>query len=301
MRALVIGSRGSQLAVWQARWIAGKLQELGRETRIEIIKTTGDKIVDVPLAKVGSSTGLKGVFTKEIEEALMDGRIDLAVHSMKDLPTDLPDGLMVGAVPERADPRDVLAGKTLDELAAGDVVGTSSLRRAAQLRHFRPDLQIADIRGNVGTRLRKLDEGDYASIVLAAAGLKRLGLAARIAETLKAFVMAPAIGQGALAIEIRQDDAVTQRAVAPLDHQETRTAVEAERALLAALGGGCQVPLGAYSLQSESELELAATVASADGEQLIRAYGVGDLSEPTLLGQDVAEQLKQQGAAELIG
>ena len=301
MRALVIGSRGSQLAVWQARWIAGKLQELGRETRIEIIKTTGDKIVDVPLAKVGSSTGLKGVFTKEIEEALLDGRIDLAVHSMKDLPTDLPDGLMVGAVPERADPRDVLAGKTLDELAAGDVVGTSSLRRAAQLRHFRPDLQIADIRGNVGTRLRKLDEGDYASIVLAAAGLKRLGLAARIAETLKAFVMAPAIGQGALAIEIRQDDAVTQRAVAPLDHQETRTAVEAERALLAALGGGCQVPLGAYSLQSESELELAATVASADGEQLFRAYGVGDLSEPTLLGQDVAEQLKQQGAAELIG
>jgi len=301
MRALVIGSRGSQLALWQARWIAARLKELGRDTRIEIIKTTGDKIVDVPLAKVGSSTGLKGVFTKEIEEALLDGRIDLAVHSLKDLPTELPDGLTIGAVPERADPRDVLAGKTLDELVAGDIVGTSSLRRAAQLRYIRPDLEIADIRGNVDTRLRKLDEGNYASIVLAAAGLKRLDMAGRIAETLDASVMAPAVGQGALAVEIREDDDETRESLAPLDHQEARTAVEAERALLGALGGGCQVPLGAHSLQRENELELAAVVASADGKRLIRARASGDSSKPTLLGIAVAEQLKQQGAADLIG
>ena len=301
MRALIIGSRGSPLALWQARWIAGRLQELGRETRIEIIKTTGDKIRDVPLAKVGSSTGLKGVFTKEIEEALLDGRIDLAVHSLKDLPTELPDGLTVGAVPERADPRDVLAGKTLDELVAGDIVGTSSLRRAAQLRHLRPDLEIADIRGNVDTRLRKLDEGNYASIVLAAAGLKRLGLEARIAETLEPSVMAPAVGQGALAVEIREDDVDTAEALASLDHAETRMAVEAERALLGALGGGCQVPLGAHARQADGGLELAAVVVSANGERLIRANATGDSSNPATLGAVVAEQLKRQGAVELIG
>ena len=299
MRTLLIGSRGSKLALWQANWISGKLNELGHETRIEIIKTTGDKIREVPLAKVGSSTGLKGVFTKEIEEALLDGRIDLAVHSLKDLPTELPEGLTIGAVPEREDPRDVLAGKTLDELAAGDVVGTSSLRRSAQLRHLRPDLEIADIRGNVDTRLRTLDEGDYASIVLAAAGLKRLGLESRISEVLEPSVMAPAVGQGALAVEIREADEDTTAALAPLNHAETRTAVEAERSLLHALGGGCQVPLGGHARGVDGELALSATVSSKDGAKLITAEGKH--ADPDQLGRNVAEDLKRQGASDLIG
>src|SRR2546423_8217235 len=196
---LVIASRGSQLALWQARWVEAQLAALGHESRIEIIKTTGDKITDVPLAKVGT----KGLFTKEIEEALLEGRADLAVHSLKDLPTDLPGGLVLAALPEREDPRAAMAGARLDELAPGSKVGSSSLRRAAQLRRLRPDLIIESIRGNVDTRLRKLDEGQYDAIVLAAAGLKRLGWADRIAEILDPERMCPAVGQGALAIDTR--------------------------------------------------------------------------------------------------
>src|SRR5712692_9934576 len=237
---LVIGSRGSQLALWQAKWIAVRLAERGVETRIEIIKTTGDKITDVPLAKVGT----KGLFTKEIEEALLDGRADLAVHSLKDLPTDLPEGLVLAAVPEREDPRDAIVGERLDELSEGGKVGSSSLRRAAQLRRLRPDLVIESIRGNVDTRLRKLDEGQYHAIVLAAAGLKRLGWADRIAEILDPDRMCPAVGQGALAIETKPSGAGFD-AVQLLNHAATRAAVTAERGVLSALGGGCQVPLGA--------------------------------------------------------
>src|SRR5438309_1006023 len=196
---LVIASRGSQLALWQARWVSAALTALGRECRIEIIKTTGDKITDVPLAKVGT----KGLFTKEIEEALLDGRAQLAVHSLKDLPTELPDGLVLGAVPQREDARDAIIGKTLAELPLGAKVGTSSLRRSAQLRALRPDLIVESIRGNLDTRLRKLDEGQYDAILLAAAGLKRLGWADRIAEILSPDLMCPAVGQGALAIESR--------------------------------------------------------------------------------------------------
>ena len=196
---LVIASRGSQLALWQARWVAAQLSAAGRECRIEIIKTTGDKITDVPLAKVGT----KGLFTKEIEEALLDGRADLAVHSLKDLPTELPEGLVLAAVPEREDPRDAVVGRKLADLPLGAKVGTSSLRRAAQLRQLRPDLQVESVRGNLDTRLRKLDEGQYDAILLAAAGLKRLGWGDRIAEILPAEQMCPAVGQGALAIETR--------------------------------------------------------------------------------------------------
>jgi len=194
---LVIASRGSQLALWQARWVAGELAARGEECRIEIVKTTGDKITDVPLAKVGT----KGLFTKEIEEALLDERADLAVHSLKDLPTELPAGLVLAAVPAREDARDAVVGRKLAELGSGAKVGTSSLRRAAQLRKLRPDLEIESVRGNLDTRLRKLDEGQYEAILLAAAGLKRLGWGGRIAEILPVDIMCPAVGQGALAIE----------------------------------------------------------------------------------------------------
>src|SRR3954447_19332256 len=224
---LVIASRGSQLALSQARWVQPQLAALGHECRIEIIKTTGDKITDVPLSKVGT----KGLFTKEIEEALLDGRADLAVHSLKDLPTDLPEGLVLAATPEREDPRDAIAGKRLDELAEGARVGTSSLRRAAQLRMLRPDLSIESVRGNVDTRLRKLDEGQYDAIVLAAAGLSRLGWGARIAELLDADRMCSAVGQGALAIETRSEGE-GWNAVQSLDDADTHAAVLAERGVL---------------------------------------------------------------------
>src|SRR5215471_11251377 len=217
---LVIASRGSQLALWQARWVQSQLAGLGHECRIEIIKTTGDKITDVPLAKVGT----KGLFTKEIEEALLDGRADLAVHSLKDLPTELPAGLVLAAVPEREDPRDAIVGKRLADLPAGARVGTSSLRRSAQLRRLRPDLTVESVRGNLDTRLRKLDQGQYDAIVLAAAGLKRLGWADRIAEILDSGSMCSAVGQGALAIETRAEGQGFD-ACRPLDHAPTRAAV----------------------------------------------------------------------------
>src|SRR5438105_4175481 len=274
---LTIASRGSQLALWQARWVAGQLAARGHETRIEIIKTTGDKITDVPLAKVGT----KGLFTKEIEEALLDGRADLAVHSLKDLPTELPEGLVLAAVPEREDPRDAVVGKRLADLPHGSRVGTSSLRRSAQLRKLRPDLVIESVRGNLDTRLRKLDEGQYDAILLAAAGLKRLGWADRIAEILPVEQMCPAVGQGALAIETRATGSGYD-ACALLDHAETRAAVTAERALLSALGGGCQVPIGAHAAVAAGRVHLVAVVASPDGATLVRALGelaVGDAAE----------------------
>src|SRR5271165_2945687 len=220
---LVIASRGSQLALWQARWVAAQLTAAGHECRIEIIKTTGDKITSVPLAQVGG----KGLFTKEIEEALLDGRADLAVHSLKDLPTELPAGLALAAVPERQDARDALVGKRLRDLPAGARVGTSSLRRAAQLRRLRPDLGIESVRGNLDTRLRKLDEGQFDAILLAAAGLNRLGWGSRIAECLMPDAMCPAVGQGALAIETRIEGAGLDAARA-LDHAATHAAVSAE-------------------------------------------------------------------------
>jgi hydroxymethylbilane synthase len=289
---LVIASRGSQLALWQARWVASQLTSRGHECRIEIIRTTGDKITDVPLANVGT----KGLFTKEIEEALLDGRAHLAVHSLKDLPTGLPEGLVLAAVPEREDPRDAVVGRKLADLQLGARVGTSSLRRAAQLRHLRPDLQVQSVRGNLDTRLRKLDEGQYDAILLAAAGLKRLGWADRIAEILAPEQMCPAVGQGALAIETRAGF----DGVAMLDHADTHTAVMAERGVLGALGGGCQVPIGAYATVSQGRVRLLAIVAAPDGTQVIRAEAEGAAGEAAEIGGRLAADLLKRGAREIL-
>jgi hydroxymethylbilane synthase len=272
------------------------LKELGQESRIEIIKTTGDKITDVALSQVGS----KGLFTKEIEEALLAGDIDIAVHSLKDMPTDLPAGLTLAAIPEREDPRDALIGRALEDLAPGARVGTGSLRRAAQLRARRPDLQIQDIRGNLDTRLRKLDEGRYDAIVLASAGLRRLGWENRITELFNPSVMCPAVGQGALAVETRDDDGSAFHIAQRLEHAETRAAVTAERAVLAALGGGCQAPLGSHAYIDGDTLFLIAIVVSPDGQQLVRQAKQGPVGEAASIGRLLAEQLLDAGGKQIL-
>ena len=292
---LVIASRGSQLALWQARWVQAQLAGMGTECRIEIVKTTGDKITDVPLAKVGA----KGLFTKEIEEALLDGRADIAVHSLKDLPTELPEGLVLAAVPEREDPRDALVGKRLCELPPGAKVGTSSLRRAAQLRKLRPDLAVESVRGNLDTRLRKLDEGQYDAILLAAAGLKRLGWGDRIAELLPVETMCPAVGQGALAIETRASGAGFE-ACCGMDHAATHAAVTAERGVLLALGGGCQVPIGAYATVDGGRLRIVAIVASPNGAELVRGESEGPAGEAARIGRELGQELLERGARRIL-
>jgi hydroxymethylbilane synthase len=297
---LTIGSRGSQLALWQAHWVQGRLEKLGIEARIEIIKTTGDKITDVALSQAGSQTGAKGLFTKEIEEALLSGHIDLAVHSLKDMPTDLPAGLTLAAIPEREDPRDALVGRSLASLAHGAHVGTGSLRRAAQLRALRPDLQIEDIRGNVDTRLRKLDEGRYDAIVLASAGLRRLGWENRITEMLDPGVMCPAVGQGALAVETRTDGGAGFHAARQLEHAESRAAVTAERAVLAALGGGCQAPMGAHAQVAGDGIHVLAVIVSPDGRRLIRRDVGGAARNAAALGHSLAAQLLDAGGKEIL-
>ena len=293
---ITIGSRGSQLALWQARWVESRLKELGAECRIEIIKTTGDKIQDVPLAKVGS----KGLFTKEIEEALLAGTVDVAVHSLKDMPTELPAGLTLQAIPEREDVRDALIGKRLAELPPGAKVGTSSLRRAAQLKAARPDLVIESIRGNLDTRLRKLDEGQYDSIVLAAAGLRRLGWADRITELMPVETICPAVGQGALAVETRDDASEGARLAHELDHTASRQAVTAERAVLRAMGGGCQVPIGAYAKITGDRLHLRAIVISPDGEHAVRGERHGAAADAGAIGADLAAELLAGGGRAIL-
>jgi hydroxymethylbilane synthase len=294
---LTIGSRGSQLALWQARWIQARIQSFGVETRLEIIHTTGDKITDVALSKVGT----KGLFTKEIEEALLSGAIDLAVHSLKDMPTELPAGLTLAAIPEREDPRDALVGRGLAALAHRARVGTSSLRRAAQLRAIRPDLQIENIRGNLDTRLRKLDAGQYDAIVLASAGLRRLGWEDRITELLDPAVMCPAVGQGALAVETRADAGEAQQIAQRLEHRETRIAVTAERAVLAALGGGCQVPIGAYAtVGQDSSLAIQAIIVSPDGTQIIRKQATGPSTDAAAIGRALGDQLLSEGGRQIL-
>jgi hydroxymethylbilane synthase len=293
---LIIGSRGSQLALWQAHWIQARLEKLGEQCRIEIIKTTGDKITDVALSQVGS----KGLFTKEIEEALLAGEIDLAVHSLKDMPTDLPPGLTLAAIPEREDPRDALIGRALTDLAAGARIGTGSLRRAAQLRALRPDLQIEDIRGNIDTRLRKLDEGRYDAIVLASAGLRRLGWENRITELFDPGIMCPAVGQGALAVETRDDGGPGFQAARQLEHAEARAAVTAERAVLASLGGGCQAPMGAHAFIENEKLFLVALIVSPDGVQLVRKETEGPVADAAKLGRAVAEHLLNAGGKQIL-
>ena len=294
---LVIGSRAAQLALWQAHWVKARLEELGEECRIEIIHTTGDRITDVALSKVGT----KGLFTKEIEEALLDRSIDLAVHSLKDMPTDVPEGLTLAGFPVREDPRDAVVGRTLDQLPQGARVGTSSLRRSAQLRTLRPDLRIENIRGNVDTRLRKLDGGQYDAILLASAGLKRLGWDDRIAELLDPEVMCPAVGQGALVIETRDDGGRGFEICRRLDNEQTRICVTAERAVLATLGGGCQVPIGALVEQvSRPVLLLRSVVVSPDGTQLIRKSASGAPADAEQLGRALGEELLASGAKQIL-
>jgi hydroxymethylbilane synthase len=292
---LAIGSRGSQLALWQANYTKERLEARGVECRIEIIHTKGDKITDVPLSKVGG----KGLFTKEIEEALLDGRIDLAVHSMKDLPTELPPGLAVAAIPQRADPLDAIVGGKLRDLKYNARVGTSSLRRIAQLRRIRPDLDIQSIRGNVDTRINKVEKGEYDAIVLAAAGLRRLGWGDIISETFRADVLCPAVGQGALAIETL-DHGKGHETCTALDDPWTRLPVSAERAMLAELGGGCQVPIGAYATLENTDLFLTGAVFSPDGSTMIRYTATGECTKPTELGRNVAQVLLRRGAGEIL-
>ena len=291
---IVIGSRGSKLALWQAEHIAAALKALDTETRIEVIKTSGDKIQDVPLAQVGG----KGLFTKEIDEALLSGAIDLAVHSMKDVPTGLPAGLTIAAIPEREEPRDALIGCTLAELKDETRIGTSSLRRQAQLLAYRQQLEIHMLRGNVDTRLRKLDEGQYDAIVLAAAGLRRLGWQDRIRELIPVEIMCPSVGQGALAIETREDGGAAHQLVRKLDHPDTRIAITAERAMLEKLGGGCQVPIGGYAFLEKGVIQMRAIVASPDGKRVVRAALSG--VDPVRTGTTLGRNLLEQGAEEIL-
>jgi len=288
MSDLVIGSRGSKLALWQANHIAAKLTALGYTPRIEIIQTTGDKITNVPLSQVGT----KGLFTKEIEEALLAGTIDLAVHSAKDMPTELPGGLILSAFPEREDPRDAIIG----EMPAGAIVGTSSLRRAAQLRSQRPDVEIRDLRGNVDTRLRKQAEGQYSAILLAAAGLIRLGWQDRITTFLDPAEFVPAVGQGALAIETRDDGSKGHQAAGKLDDPATRARLTAERAALRALGGGCQVPMGAHAILAGGDLRIHGIVVSVDGRTAFRSQAEGPIAEAANLGAALGQKLINAGA-----
>src|SRR6267378_1001124 len=271
---LRIGSRGSQLALWQANHIAALLRTRGHEGAIEIIPTTGDKIIDVPLAQVGTKGGLgKGIFTKEIEDALAAGRVDLAVHSLKDLPTELAAGFEIAAVTTREDPRDAFCSQlhsAIEDLPPGARVGTSSLRRQAQLKAIRPDLDVHPLRGNVDTRLRKLEQGEYAAIILASAGLKRLGKMELMKQIIPAEIMCPAAGQGALAIEIREGDATTRQHLEFLNDADARAATNCERALLNSLGGGCQVPIGAFAEIRNGKLHLDAIVADPDGSRILR-------------------------------
>ncbi len=301
-RKIVIATRGSKLALWQAEWIKSLLKEIDPEFEIELnkIKTTGDKILDVPLAQVGG----KGLFVKEIEEAMLRGEADLAVHSMKDVPTDLPEGLHLSAITKREDPRDAfIAGKDIksfNDLPQGANVGTSSLRRMCQLMSKRPDLKITQLRGNVDTRLRKLADGEFDAIILATAGVKRLGFADRITEKLSVDISLPAIGQGAVGIECRADDDFINGLLAKLDHEETSVCVRAERAFLKKLEGGCQVPIAAYAELKDSKIVISGLVGSLDGKTLIKASLEGKPEEAESLGLKVAEDLLSKGAKEIL-
>jgi hydroxymethylbilane synthase len=294
---LRIGSRGSQLALWQANHVAGRLREHGHEVEIKVVHTTGDKILDVSLAKVGT----KGMFTKEIEDALAEEQIDLAVHSLKDLPTELAAQFEIAAIPEREDPRDALCSKdypSVKELPPRANVGTSSLRREAQLRAIRPDLIIHPLRGNVDTRLRKLASGEYDAIILALSGLRRLVKTDLVRQVMPLELMCPAAGQGALAIEIRADDNDVGSALTFLDDKAARSETECERALLKRLGGGCQVPIGANAKFNGGTLHLEAVVASPDGKIILRDSGDGE--DATALGALVGDRLIKQGGGEIL-
>jgi hydroxymethylbilane synthase len=303
---LIIGSRGSKLALWQAEWVRSQLKTLHPRTdvRIEIIRTSGDVMKNAPLTMIGG----QGVFTKELEDALMDERIDVAVHSLKDLPTILPAELCIASITEREDPRDALVlrdglaieNPSIVNLHEGAVVGTSSLRRLAQLKHLRPDLGIKDLRGNVDTRLRKLDAGDYDAVILASAGLRRLGLESRISAAISPEEMLPAVGQGALGIETRAADTETIELLKPLDHSQTRAACTAERALLRALGGGCQLPIAGHATTHANQLRLEGLVAGISGDVIIREAIEGEAAAAQDLGRTLGTRLLERGAESLL-
>lgn len=300
-KILRIGSRGSQLALWQAGHIKSLLENryAGLTVTITKIKTTGDKITDVPLAMVGG----KGLFVKEIEDALFRNDIDIAVHSMKDVPTDLPDGLCMPAITEREDPRDVLIsrdGVSFIHLPAGANIGTSSLRRISQLLNQRPDLKISPLRGNLDTRLKKLDSGAFDAIILAAAGIIRLGWGDKITEFLPVNLSIPAIGQGALCIECREGDRDVLDMIDWLDHRESSVCVRAERAFLKRLEGGCQVPIGAYAILTGEGLEISGFIASVDGKRMVKEKKTGLEDNPEGIGLNLAESLLAQGGEEIL-
>lgn len=298
---VVLGTRGSKLAVHQSEWVQARIQEAAPHVTVTLrrIQTSGDKILDVPLAKIGG----KGLFVKEIEEALLSGEIDLAVHSMKDVPTVLPAGLELLCVPRREDPRDALIsrdGRVFKDLPTGARIGTSSLRRQAQLLQARPDVSVGMLRGNLDTRLKKLRAGQFDAIILAAAGLRRLGWEREITEYLAPELSLPAIGQGALGIEGRGDDVFVRSLLSGLEHALTRTMVTAERALLHRLQGGCQVPIAAYATMAGSDLVLDGLVASVDGKEVIRDRVHGTAADPQTAGFQLAERLLARGAERIL-
>jgi hydroxymethylbilane synthase len=299
--AVRIASRGSQLALWQAEWVGARLAERGVRSEIEVIRTTGDRILDVPLARIGD----RGLFTKEIDEALLEARAELAVHSLKDVPTRVPEGLVIAAVTEREDPRDVLISRQgtdwrLETLPAGARVGTSSLRRRSQLRRMRPDVEVLDLRGNLNTRLAKLDAGEYDAIILAAAGVVRLGWQLRISQILPVDLWLPAVGQGALGVMVRSDDDATRELIADLHHPGTAAAVGAERSFLRALEGGCQVPIGAAALLDGDRLSLDGFVADLEGDTMLRERHEGPALDPAAVGTELAARLVARGASDIL-
>jgi hydroxymethylbilane synthase len=298
---LVIATRGSKLALWQSEWIKGLVEEVtGLPVELRIMRTTGDKILDVPLAKVGG----KGLFTKELEVALLAGDADLAVHSMKDVPTELPEGLVICATPPREDPRDVIvAGKDgydLETLPKGGRVGTSSLRRRSQVKAIRPDVEIVDVRGNLDTRMRKAEDGEVDVVILAAAGINRLGWHARIGSYIDPAVMTPAVSQGAVGIEIRGDDEFMRDVCAKISDPDTFTCVTAERVVMRGLEGGCQVPIGAYARLEDDTLVMDGMVAEIDGGTVLRHRVSGPAADPVALGLEMVEALDAMGAGAIL-
>jgi len=298
---LVIGSRGSQLALWQANWVKSELERLHSnvDINIRVITTSGDKIQDVPLSKIGG----KGLFVKEIEEALLANEIDLAVHSMKDVPIELPTELGISVITKRENPLDALIsknGEKLADLPQGATIGTSSLRRSSQLLKYRDDFKIHPLRGNVDTRLRKVEEGKYDAILLASAGLNRLGWANRITEEISHDILLPAMGQGALGIETRLDDTKIYDFISTLNHEQTHYAVSAERSLVGRLDGGCQVPIGAYARIEKGLITLKGLVASLDGEVIYKLENVGPVDDAINIGQELGSKLLKMGANEIL-
>lgn len=299
MKNIRIGTRDSQLAMWQAEWVKSNLTMFYPEDKFELVpmKTKGDKILDVPLSKIGD----KGLFTKELEQGLLNGELDIAVHSLKDMPTMLPKGLTISTFCEREEPRDVFLSKNgmlLEDLPSGAMIGTSSLRRKAQLKHYRPDLNFMDLRGNLQTRWRKLQESEMDGIVLAAAGVKRLGWEERITQILPEAMMLSAVGQGSIAIEIVEQRTDIRELLSRLNHFETEQAVRAERALMRKLEGGCQVPIGALAQVIEGQIILRGMVASLNGVRLIKAEAKG--TDPEAVGMEVAERLVELGALSIL-